>query len=76
MDSKSLKLNNNQIDDYESLKERKRIASVSNINNDLDYIHPECVSVNNLIQNTNCYSVTYCKTLFLNSVYPMDMSTM
>ena len=43
-----LKLNNNQIDDYESSKEYKDIFSVSKIENyHLCYIHPECVTINN-----------------------------
>jgi hypothetical protein len=59
-DLASLKLNNNQIEDYERLGEFKSIASVTNVNNNLYYVHPECVPTEDINPITNvcinCYT--------------------
>lgn len=54
-----LKLNSHQINDYERLEEFKTIASVSNVNNNLYYIHPECLTIQNDIHKTNLCTNCY-----------------
>ena len=51
-----LKLNSHQINDYERLEEFKTIASVSNVNNN---IHPECLTIQNDIHETNLCTNCY-----------------
>jgi hypothetical protein len=55
-----LKLNDNQIKEYERLGEFKSIASVTNVNSNLYYVHPECISMENANPKTNvcihCYT--------------------
>ncbi len=59
-DLSSLKLNDNQIEEYERLGEFKSIASVTNVNSNLYYVHPECISMEDANPKTNvcihCYT--------------------
>jgi hypothetical protein len=48
-----LKLNNNQIEERNTLGEYKEIASVCKINDELYYIHPECITCRNGIHYTS-----------------------
>lgn len=47
------------MNDYERLEEFKTIASVSNVNNNLYYIHPECLPIQNDIHKTNLCTNCY-----------------
>ena len=59
-DLELLKLNKNQVEDYERLGEFKNIISVANVNNNLYYVHPECVCLTDTNSTTHicihCYS--------------------
>lgn len=54
-----MKLNSNQIDDYESLEEYKQLASISSINNELYYLHPEAISEANEIHECHLCRICY-----------------
>ena len=54
-----LKLNKSQIEDYENLNEFKNITSVSNIQSNFYFIHPECLSKEKNIYKTNLCACCY-----------------
>ena len=67
-DLQLLKLNNNQIEDYKRLGEFKSIASVTSVNDNFYYMHPECVTVVDNDKKTNL--CIHCSTDIKNNIIP------